>query len=456
MKNRSRRGVLLISVLASCVLFAAVNLEAQGACLPQPRGVADWWPGDGNASDMQGPHNGVVQGGLTFAPGFVGPAFTFDGAGAAVKFGQAGDFGTSDFTVDFWLSTTSDNEDAVIEKRASCSHGQFYGIRTDRWRTGHLVVETDDGLGNYVNISTNRAINNGAFYLIALVRQGTTTSVYIDGVLDSAMSTLAVANVSNSASLSAGESICDHLDGTVPLTGQLDEIQAFARALSAAEIKAIYEAGSAGQCKNVLLSPTALSFAPAYPRLVGVGGPFRPVILTNNGTADLTISKIMSGAEFPRVHNCSASLAPGASCTIQVGFKPKDKGTRTGTLYVADNAAGSPHRVSLSGRATYVGVSVRGLNFGDQGVGTTSAAQKITLTNTAPTALTFTGIQLAGRQPQDFAQTNDCGTGLAPGASCTISVTFSPTALGLRRVTAVINDDGGSSPQKVCLQGYGT
>ena len=206
---------------------------------------------------------------------------------------------------------------------------------------------------------------------------------------------------------------------------------------------------------TVTLSPASLTFARYYPRLVGTGGPFHPVTMTNTGTTEVAISKVTSSPEFPRNSHCSTSLAAGASCTIQVGFRPKDKGTRTGTLSVFDDAPGSPQKVQLTGTASYVYLSARNLSFGDQSVGTTSPPQKITLTNTGTTTVMINSIQVLGRRPHDFAQMNDCGTSLGPGVSCTVNVTFTPSMTGMRNASVVISDDGGGNPKWVCLSGTG-
>lgn len=74
-------------------------------------------------------------------------------------------------------------------------------------------------------------------------------------------------------------------------------------------------------------------------------------------------------------------------------------------------------------------LACQGLVFGDQAVGTTSAPQVITITATADSGtFTITSVTTSG----DFAQTNDCTAPLTVGTSCTISVTFTPTATGLR------------------------
>ena len=67
------------------------------------------------------------------------------------------------------------------------------------------------------------------------------------------------------------------------------------------------------------------------------------------------------------------------------------------------------------------------LNFGSQTVGTSSAGQSVTVTNTGATSLTFTAISNSGTNPKDFAGVvYTCTKTLAPGASCTITVKFTP------------------------------
>jgi hypothetical protein len=96
------------------------------------------------------------------------------------------------------------------------------------------------------------------------------------------------------------------------------------------------------------------------------------------------------------------------------------------------------------------------VNFGDQAVGTKSAAAPATLTNTGTTAVAITLITFTGANPGDFSQSNNCGKGLAPKASCTINVIFDPTASGARSAALSVTDNGGGSPQTVALSGTGT
>ena len=104
---------------------------------------------------------------------------------------------------------------------------------------------------------------------------------------------------------------------------------------------------------------------------------------------------------------------------------------------------------------TKVSLSPTSLTFGNQAVGTTSAPQTATLTNTGNATVTITSITITGTNKGDFAETNTCGTTLAEGASCTISVTFTPTATGPRNGTLSVSDDASGSPQTVSLTGTG-
>jgi hypothetical protein len=92
------------------------------------------------------------------------------------------------------------------------------------------------------------------------------------------------------------------------------------------------------------------------------------------------------------------------------------------------------------------------LNFSKQAVGTKSAAQIVTLTNTGTTALKISSIKASAQ----FGVTSTCHTTVAAGANCTISVTFSPKSEGAKSGTVTIDDSASSKPQVIELSGTGT
>ena len=96
------------------------------------------------------------------------------------------------------------------------------------------------------------------------------------------------------------------------------------------------------------------------------------------------------------------------------------------------------------------------LTFTGQAVGVPSAPQNIILINSQSVTLNITGgITFTGANPADFSQTNNCNGSVVAGASCTISVTFTPSAVGSRSATLNVNDDGPNSPQNAALTGTG-
>jgi len=135
----------------------------------------------------------------------------------------------------------------------------------------------------------------------------------------------------------------------------------------------------------------------------------------------------------------------------------------TGQLAVADfNQDGSPDVAGRSPSFETAVVSVilssafkaiwpASLNFGSQGVGSTSAAQTVTISNPSNVSINVASIAATG----NFSQTNDCGASLAIGAHCAVTVTFTPTATGLESGTITVTDNTKISPLAIPLSGTG-
>jgi hypothetical protein len=209
------------------------------------------------------------------------------------------------------------------------------------------------------------------------------------------------------------------------------------------------------------VSPSSINFGTLYLGAVVA----RNVTVTNVGNAPMTITdtlfSILHGGdsnEYGAVNLCPKSLAAGKSCTIAVGFVAGPFYTpQTAVLNVKDNAAGSPQTVALSATVInpHATVSASSLSFGKQKVNINSVAKAVTLKNTGATALTITGVAIAGTNSQDFTQTNNCPGSLAVNAICTMDVTFTPTAVGSRSGSVVITDNAQNSPQTISLSGAG-
>jgi hypothetical protein len=209
---------------------------------------------------------------------------------------------------------------------------------------------------------------------------------------------------------------------------------------------------------SATLKPVALSFGNL---MVNQVSPPLTVTLTNTGNAALSISSISitgtNASDFTQTNNCPSSLGLGANCTMSVTFTPLAGGSRAAALQISDNAPGSPQSVVLSGvgiaMVPQVALEPSVLNFQNVPVGTTSPPMTITLVNNGTGTLTITTITITGGNPKDFAQTNNCGTTVAAGASCAIMVTFTPMAAGPRSSVLQVADNANNSPQQALLMG---
>lgn len=211
------------------------------------------------------------------------------------------------------------------------------------------------------------------------------------------------------------------------------------------------------------VSPTTLSFAATA---TGTTSATQTVSLSNSGSAALSISSItVSGSDFLRSGgSCAAggSLAAGASCTVGLAFKPLSAGSKTGSLSIAHNATGSPSTVSLSGTATTPaaaspGVSPGTLSFGSVEVGSQSAAQTATVSNSGTAAMQLSSLSITNSVFSLSGGTCAAGSTLAAGGgSCTVSVRFNPAASGAASGTLNIAHNASANPLTVALSGSGT
>jgi hypothetical protein len=182
---------------------------------------------------------------------------------------------------------------------------------------------------------------------------------------------------------------------------------------------------------GIAFGPGALTFSA---QVVGTPSASQTVTVTATGSQPLVLTGVTISGDFTLAStatSCPSSggtVAGGDTCTVDVIFTPSQSGTRSGSVVLNDNAGGSPQSVSLQGMgvttAPGAAVSPASLAFGGQLLGTTSAAQPVTLKNTGNVALTITKISISG----DFSQSNNCGGSLSAGSSCTINVTFTPQA----------------------------
>jgi hypothetical protein len=205
--------------------------------------------------------------------------------------------------------------------------------------------------------------------------------------------------------------------------------------------------------------PTSVPFGNQF---VNERSAARLITVTNTANVALPITSItLSGTnpkQFSQTHTCGTSVAVGATCTISVVFKPAASGSRSATLNLNASGGAGPQTVALTGTgvvAPYT-VSPTSLAFGSVPHGTTSGPQPVTVKNIGTVALPITSITLSGTNPKQFSQTHTCGTSIAVGATCTISVVFKPTSTGSMKATLNVSGGGSAGTQAVTLSGTGT
>ena len=200
---------------------------------------------------------------------------------------------------------------------------------------------------------------------------------------------------------------------------------------------------------GVTASPGALSFGSV---VTGTTSAAQTVTVSNPTGSAASVSSISASGDFSQTSTCGSSIAANGSCTVSVTFAPTATGSRTGTLTV--NAGGVTNTVSLTGTGTAPGpvldATPASLSFAGTDVGSSSAAKAVTVTNSGTSSAAVSGVAVTG----DFSQTNNCSS-VATGSSCTVNVTFKPTASGNRTGTLTVTSNANNSPATVSLTGSG-
>ena len=178
-----------------------------------------------------------------------------------------------------------------------------------------------------------------------------------------------------------------------------------------------------------------------------------PFTLTNNSTFSINGSQITTSGPFTVLNsNGCTTIAAGASCTINVIFTPTALGAATGTL--SANAGATSLLSALTGTGIPdLAFSLSNLTFGSLDVGG-SASQSFSVTNTASGVVPVTLPNVTTLTPTatEFGLTTNCPARLGVGASCTATVTFSPTTTGA--ATGTITDAAnGATPASLTGNG---
>ncbi len=211
----------------------------------------------------------------------------------------------------------------------------------------------------------------------------------------------------------------------------------------------------------VTVSPSVVSFGTIT---AGTSGTPKAVTIKNTGTTTATLGTVsISGPnsnQWTATSSCPATLAAGASCTINATFSPTLSGNFVGAVNIGLGTNGQTVGAFIKGTGNIpIVLTPRTLTFATTALGATSAPSVFNFTNNSGVPITFSSIVLSGINQSDFAYTTDCP--LAPATlgaftTCHVNVTFTPSATGNRTVTLIYTGSFTLAVQGSLLNGVGT
>lgn len=211
-------------------------------------------------------------------------------------------------------------------------------------------------------------------------------------------------------------------------------------------VAALLECGSSHTIPPLIINTAALPNGTAgtpYSEQVqasGGVGPYNWGLGTGTLPANLQIQS--NGTSTATISGTPDTPVQGDSFTIKVSDS-------------ASQSASQPYKVSILALPDTLTLSSASLNFNAQLNGTASGTQSATLTNTGSAAVAINSVASTGNNAADFGQSNTCLSSLAAGASCAITVTFTPSQAGPRVASITIDDDTTGSPHQIGLNGIG-
>lgn len=210
---------------------------------------------------------------------------------------------------------------------------------------------------------------------------------------------------------------------------------------------------------NLTSSKSALSFGTAY---IGTSQS-QQITLTNSGLNRILISsQFLSGPDynqFSAALTCGINIAPGASCLLNVKFKPTSAGAKSATINLLAEFAASYTfmTISVSGTGAVSSTALLSsnvVNFGNRKILTRDEAQAVTISNTTGRNLNLGNLSVSGLK-NDFPFASSCPTTLTSGSTCTLYVSFVPQLIGTRAASIAIPVDSSGTVQNISLTGNG-
>ena len=221
--------------------------------VPDPsEGLVAHWEAEGNADDSIGDNHGTLMNGASFAPGRIGRAFGFDGVDDGINVPNFNNFnfGAGDFTIAAWINTVKTSDYQMIFMHYGGTPWYGFHLRPNN----EIQFEVRDQEGDDIKLIADANVADGVWHFVVGQRSGTTANIYIDGVLIASQSNPELGSLDGACTYSrigaaaSGYYNCTspELDGSF-FEGLIDELKIYDRALSSAEILALYDDANQNQ-----------------------------------------------------------------------------------------------------------------------------------------------------------------------------------------------------------------
>ncbi len=226
--------------------------------------------------------------------------------------------------------------------------------------------------------------------------------------------------------------------------------------------------GCNGVTPEIAVTPLTLAFAP---QLLGTTSPGQTITVTNaagstSATLNVTVSKLGGAAGEFNVSPTSFSVLPGGSQDIAVTFAPTVEGARAATVRInSDDLDEDPTDVSVSGNGVKPEITLLdpgggSISFGGVNVSTSSVPQLVRVRNDGSSNLTISGISIVGGDAGQFSIVTGTipppDVVLAPAATASWQVVFTPSSTGAKSTTfRITSDDADEGTVNIPLNGTG-
>jgi hypothetical protein len=320
-----------LTTLSVSVAFLTYACTSNAANCVQIPGLVSWWPAENNAVDAAGSNTGVLLNGATFAPGKFGQAFSLNGSGAHVRIADNANLHlTNGLTISAWVNPSSlayaqqiiSKWDVVFEYQKS------YAI----WLDGNgtfifsVCANGDEQLGAHADVWTTNTVPLNQWTHVAATYDGSTMKVYLNGQFQS-QAAFPYGIFPGTGDLAIGAMVGGVPAGqnSYPFSGRIDEPAIYSRALSAAEIRALYVCQPPPNC---LPGSGLVSWWPAESNPVDAAGGNTGVLFNGATFAPGKYGQAFSfngtGAHVRIADNASLHLTNGL--TLSAWVNPTDSG----------------------------------------------------------------------------------------------------------------------------------